>query len=84
MSAPAETPRQARPLPRLKRLRLAQKISRETIGHYLGVTSRTVHRWETGGSIPDRHKFALADMFGVSVPYLLAWDDDNPENGRDL
>jgi transcriptional regulator with XRE-family HTH domain len=80
MSTAMSPPHQSRPLPRLKRLRLTQKIAQDALGEQLGVTGRTVRRWETGRtSIPDRHKFALADMFGVSVLYLLAWDDNDTE-----
>lgn len=42
----------------------------------LGPTERSIWRWETGeGGVPDKHKFALAELFGVSVAYLMGWDD---------
>jgi transcriptional regulator with XRE-family HTH domain len=67
---------------RLRTLRTAQGISLAKLGVEIGVHESTVSRWETGDSaIPDRQKVLLARFFGVSVLYLMGWDDSDPHNG---
>ncbi len=40
------------------------------------VSERTVYRWEAGEvAIPDQKKLDLADLFGVSVIWLMGWED---------
>jgi transcriptional regulator with XRE-family HTH domain len=61
---------------RLARLREIQGLSRTDIGSRLGVSERTVYRWERGETpIPDDHKLELADLFGTSVVWLMQWED---------
>lgn len=37
----------------------------------------TVYRWERGEiQIPDSAKVKLADLFGVSISWLMGWDPD--------
>jgi transcriptional regulator with XRE-family HTH domain len=69
---------------RLARLREIQGLSRTDIASRLGVKSeRTVYRWERGETpIPDDHKLALADLFGVSVTWLMGWDNHDNGNGH--
>jgi transcriptional regulator with XRE-family HTH domain len=67
---------------RLYRLREAQGLSRTDISERLGVSERTVYRWERGDThIPDDHKLTLADLFGVSVTWLMRWSEDTNGNG---
>lgn len=73
------------PRNRLASLRQAQGLSRTDIASQLGLkTDRTVHRWETGESqIPDHRKLELAELFGVSVVWLMCWEaDDGNGNGE--
>lgn len=58
-------------------------MSRTQVAAELGVSERTVYRWETGEtSVPDDQKLALSELFGVSVPWLMGWVG-LPENGND-
>jgi transcriptional regulator with XRE-family HTH domain len=67
------------PTNRIASLRAASGMSRTQVAARLGLKSeRTVYRWETGESgIPDGMKFELAKLFGCSVPWLMAWEDEN-------
>lgn len=47
-------------------------MSLEELGKELGVTRKTVLNWETKGAIPQSALEKMADMFHVSVEYLLA------------
>lgn len=61
---------------RLAELRKAHKVSRAALSRDLGVADTTVWRWEHGQvAIPDAHKRTLTARFGVTVEYLLAWDE---------
>lgn len=61
---------------RLKELRQEKKLSQKEIALELQVPLRTYQRWENGESQikPDKAQ-ALADHFGVSVGYLLGYED---------
>jgi transcriptional regulator with XRE-family HTH domain len=76
------------PSNRIASLRTASGLSRPDVAARLGLKSeRTVYRWETGQSgIPDSSKFALADLFGVSVPWLMGWENENGDGdgGREV
>lgn len=80
---------------RLARLREAQGLSQRELaakvtsvygaGSGGPVQDRTIKRWEEGGAIPQRHWAQLADIFGVSIAYLLGLDadDDNGDGDGD-
>lgn len=62
---------------RLMELREAKGLLRSQVAAELRVDQSTVYRWETGrSSIPDPAKSQLAEMFGVTRAYLMAWDED--------
>lgn len=46
-------------------------------------TNQTVANWETTGKIPRDRMYELSSLFGVSVEFLMGWDesddDDPPE-----
>lgn len=47
-------------------------LSQEALGEAVGVSRQAVSKWETGDAIPEVTKLvALADVFGVSVDYLV-------------
>ncbi|GFE46153.1 MULTISPECIES: helix-turn-helix domain-containing protein [Streptococcus] len=60
---------------RLKELRHEKKLSQKEIALQLQIPLRTYQRWENGESQikPDKAQ-ALADYFGVSVGYLLGFE----------
>lgn len=54
-------------------------LSQEELGEKVGVSRQAVSKWETGDALPEVTKLkTLADVFGVTVDYLLN-EDDLPE-----
>lgn len=68
---------QVKPSNRLRELRRDRDLKLYDISVVVRVDPATVHKWETGKvtTIPDDAKFAMAEMFGVSVSYLMGWDE---------
>ncbi len=57
---------------RIARLRTDANLTQAALAEKLGITDRAVSKWETGGAWPDLSLVpALADLFGVSIDYLL-------------
>lgn len=57
---------------KLLELRRREGLSQEQLADCLGVTRQSVSKWEGGAAIPELGKLiALADMFSVSVDYLV-------------
>lgn len=68
------------PKNRIEMLRNQAELKRVDIASRLGVVEMTVMRWERGDTqIPDQQKLALAQMFNVSVPFLMNWPETNGE-----
>lgn len=64
-----------RPLIRLKELRTSAKLTQQEVAAHLGVERSTYVKYERGNSDPPSSALVkLADMFGVSVDYLLGHD----------
>ena len=61
---------------RLKKLRKEKKISQKKLSEIFGVTEKTISRWENEEVQikPDKTQ-ELADYFGVSVGYLLGYEE---------
>ncbi|HEL9617439.1 TPA: helix-turn-helix domain-containing protein [Streptococcus suis] len=61
---------------RLKELRKEKGLSQVAFSQEIGIPLRTLQSWENGESQikPDKAQ-ALADHFGVSVGYLLGYED---------
>ena len=56
----------------LKELRREKGVTQEQLAERLGVSSRTVSRWETGSNLPDLDLLmVLADYHGVELRELL-------------
>lgn len=63
----------------LRELRRAQKLTQEQLAEELGVSNRSVSRWETGVNLPDFDiLLRLAARYGVGVEELL--DGQRKEN----
>ncbi|MGU7966331.1 helix-turn-helix domain-containing protein [Streptococcus suis] len=61
---------------RLKELRKKEKKKQIVLASEIGVSEKTISRWENEESrIPADKAQALADHFGVSVGYLLGYND---------
>ncbi len=57
---------------RIAGLRAERKMTQAELAEKLGVSDKAVSKWELGGCYPDVTIFpALADLFGVSVDYLM-------------
>lgn len=66
---------------RIKELRTAQtpKMSQDKLGKLVGVGRTTVTMWENGSNEPDNATLVkLAEIFGVSVDYLLGKNPEPP------
>ncbi|SCA90049.1 Phage DNA-binding protein [Streptococcus macedonicus] len=65
---------------RLKELRKEKKLTQKELAEETDIPYRTLQRWENGESQIKTYKAELlADFFGVSVGYLLGYDDNNFE-----
>ena len=54
-------------------IRKQQGMTQEQLGECLGVTNKTVSRWETGKYMPDIDKLQeLSAILGISINELLA------------
>ncbi|MBO5564201.1 MAG: helix-turn-helix domain-containing protein [Lachnospiraceae bacterium] len=57
----------------LRELRREQAITQEQFAEKLGVSARTVSRWETGSNMPDISLLTeIADFYAVSIPEIIA------------
>ncbi|MDO4926072.1 MAG: helix-turn-helix transcriptional regulator [Turicibacter sp.] len=57
---------------KLRKLRIARKLSQEQLADELRVSRQAISNWELGESTPDTENLvALSDYFGVSIDYLL-------------
>lgn len=67
----------------IARLRKEQGLTQEALGHRLGVTNKTVSRWENGNYMPDIELLVpLGAALGVSVNELLAGERLSDEQFR--
>ena len=56
----------------LKELRKEKNITQEQLAEKLGVSGRTVSRWETGNNMPDISLLVeIAEMYDVSIPEII-------------
>ena len=56
----------------LKNLRKEKEITQEQLAEKLGVSSRTVSRWETGSNLPDLGMLIeLSDLYNVDIRELI-------------
>lgn len=52
-------------------------MSQEALGRLTGIDPTQISRAERGlRGLPDHAKLALAEHFGVTVSYLMKWDDE--------
>ena len=64
-------------------LRREKGLTQEALGQRLGVTNKTVSRWETGAYMPDIELLVpLGEILGVSVNELLAGERLTDEQFR--
>ena len=64
----------------LKELRKAKGFTQEQLGEKVGVTNKTVSRWENGNYMPPVECLALlSDIYGISINEILAGKKLMPE-----
>ena len=57
----------------MRELRKERNLSQEQLGEKLGVTSRSVSRWENGNTMPDISLIIeLADLYNIDIRELLS------------
>ena len=63
---------------RLKELRAEKKMSLNDIAAYLDIQRATVYKYEHGiiTNIPPDKVHKLANLFGVTRPYMMGWTDE--------
>jgi len=67
---------------RLKRARNAVGLTQKAVAEHFGIQRVSVTQWELGETRPDPEKFgALADLYGVSLDWLLEERGDGPVDG---
>lgn len=56
----------------LKELRKEKDITQEQFAEHLGISGRTISRWETGSNMPDISLLVeIAEFFNVSIPEII-------------
>ena len=56
----------------LKELRKEKNLTQEKLAEELGVSNRTISRWETGSNMPDIGMLVeIADYYEVSIPEII-------------
>ncbi|MDD6302313.1 MAG: helix-turn-helix transcriptional regulator [Bacillales bacterium] len=62
-------------------LRKTRGITQVELGKHLGVTNKTISKWENGVFLPDiLYLTAIADFYGITVDNLLRGNCFNNEN----
>lgn len=57
----------------LAKLRREQNITQEQLGEKIGVTNKTISRWENGNYLPPVDKLqALSELYNISINEILA------------
>ena len=57
----------------LRELRKEHGITQEQFAEKLGVSARTISRWETGSNMPDISLLSeIADYYDVGIPEIIA------------
>ncbi|AIW11663.1 helix-turn-helix domain-containing protein [Streptococcus pyogenes] len=66
---------------RIKELRKEKKVSQKEIADFLGISEKTISRWENSeNTIKSDKAKELAKYFNVSVAYLLGYSDTTKDN----
>ena len=69
----------------LKELRKDKGITQEQFAEKLGVSSRTISRWETGSNMPDLDiLIQIADYYDVEIREILDGERKSEKMNKDL
>lgn len=65
---------------KVKQRRVELNLSQEDLAFKMGYSSRTsINKIENGRPCSQKIIARLAEALDVSVPYLMGWEEDNPE-----
>jgi transcriptional regulator with XRE-family HTH domain len=64
------------PANRLRELLVRRGLKLVDVAALCRVDQSTAYRWQEG-VIPQKHLPAIADLLGVSVPYLAGWTEED-------
>lgn len=65
---------------RIKELRKEKKLTQKELSNEIAIPYRTIQRWENEETIIKADKAQLlANFFGVSIPYLLGYNEQQEE-----
>ncbi len=68
----------------LKELRKQNKMTQEQLGERVGVTNKTISRWETGKYMPPIECLKLlSDIYHISINEILTGEKLNEENYKE-
>lgn len=68
----------------LKQLRIENSMTQEQLGARVGVTNKTVSRWETGNYMPPVECLVLlSDIYQISINEILAGERVTVENFKE-
>ena len=69
----------------LRELRREQGITQEQFAEKLGISARTVSRWETGSNMPDIGLLSvIADFYDVGIPEIIAGERKSDEMNEEV
>ena len=69
----------------LKALRKEKNMTQEQLAEQLGVSNRTVSRWETGSNMPDISLLTeIAEFYDVSIPEIIHGERKSEEMREDI
>ena len=69
----------------LKELRNEKNLTQEQLGEFLGVSRRTVSRWETGSNMPDLDiLIEMADYYDVDLRELLDGERKSEKMNKEM
>ena len=69
----------------LKTLRKERDLTQEALAEELGVSGRTVSRWETGSNMPDIGMLVgIAEFYDVSIPEIIAGERKSEKMDKEI
>ena len=67
----------------LKELRVQSRMTQEQLGEKLGVTNKTISRWECGTYLPPVEMLKeLSDLYGLTINEIISGQRLNEEQFR--
>ena len=65
--------------------RREKQITQEQLAEQLGITSKSVSKWETGNCLPDASKYkTLCEILGITINELFSGERLNSETENEV